>query len=222
MNRRILFAALMLFVNMMMAKSQEPETPRFLFQEGSLKVSGFGGPLAEFSAMDKEFALYNGGGGAVLINQTFFVGGYGIGLSSDHFRDDLGVITGIDHPKLYFHHGGLWLGYIYKHFKPVHAGLNVKIGGGEISLLDEYFPYDPFDDRAAVDKIFVVTPQIEVELSLTAWMKMNVGGGYRFVTGIDKAYQFPGEDEVLYYNRKSFNAPFLSLGFLFGWFNQAN
>ncbi|MFO7722315.1 MAG: hypothetical protein R6V49_03735 [Bacteroidales bacterium] len=220
MKKSILF----LFAGLLMPiclNAQEREEPRFLFSEGNLFLSGFGGPLAEFTLIGNDFALCNGGGGAFLVNQTFFFGGYGMGLSTSHYRDDMKDITGIDHPKLYFNHSGLWLGYIHNHFKPIHPALSVKLGGGEISLTDIYFHTTPFDERKGVDKVFVVTPQIEVEMNFTPWMKMNVGAGYRFVSGVDRLYQVTGHDPEMYYNAGDFSTPFLNLGFYFGWFNQS-
>jgi hypothetical protein len=201
--------------------AQENKEPRFLFSGGNLFLSGFGGPLAELTIVGDNFAVCNGGGGAFLINQAFFFGGYGMGLSTNHYRDDMADITGIDHPKLYFNHGGLWLGYIHKHYKPVHPAFSLKMGGGEISLTDIYFHATPFDERKGIDKVFVLTPQIELEMNFTPWMKMNIGAGYRFVSGVDKSYQITGHDPEMYYKAGDFSTPFLSLGFYFGWFNQS-
>jgi hypothetical protein len=201
--------------------SQENKAPRFLFGEGNLFLSGFGGSLTEITLLGDRFAIYNGGGGGLLVNQTVFIGGYGLGLSTNHYRDDMKDITGIDHPKLYFNHGGLWVGYIHQHYKPMHPSISLKVGGGEISLTDTYFHAAPFDERKGVDKVFVATPQIELEMNFVPWLKMNVGAGYRFVAGVDKSYQITGHDPQMYYNAKDFSSPFLSLGFYFGWFNQS-
>ncbi len=201
--------------------AQEAEKPRFLFGSENVVLSGFGGPLAEFCSIDQKFDLYDGGGGALLINQTWFIGGYGMGLATKHYREDLKDVTGIARPKLYFEHGGIWLGYIHQHYKPLHGGFSLKLGGGEISLVDEFFQYGPLDERKATDRIFVITPQLEGELSLAPWVKFNAGIGYRYVAGIDKKYQYPGQEEHLYYDKKHFSRPFFSAGFYFGYFNQS-
>jgi hypothetical protein len=214
--------ALLLTLNLFgSVEAQEPVKPTFLFGSAKVLLSGFGGPLAEFCSIDKKFALYKGGGGALLINQTWFIGGYGMELSTSHYREDLRDITGIDRPKLFFEHGGLWLGYIYRYKKPFHAGFSLKLGGGEISLVDEFFQYGPLDDRTAVDRIFVATPQLETELSLAPWIKFNAAIGYRYIAGMDKKYILSGGPEQMYYNRKDFSRPFLSAGFYFGYFNQS-
>ncbi len=215
-----LFALLMALMVLGGVSAQEPESPKFLFGSDKVLLSGFGGPLVEFCSIDKRFALYNGGGGALLINQTWFIGGYGMGIATAHYREDLKDITGINRPKLYFEHGGLWLGYIHRYQKTFHAGFSLKLGGGEISLVDEFFQYGPLDQRKAVDRIMVAIPQLEGEISLAPWVKFNMGIGFRYVSGIDKKYQVNGQEEIFYYDKKHFSRPFLSAGVYFGYFDQ--
>lgn len=207
-----------------MVNAQEDKKPQFLFQDGNMLVSGFGGPIAEFWIHDNSFAMSNGGGGAVLLNQRFFIGGYGMGLSTRHFREDLKGLSTVqmERPMVCFNHGGLWLGAVFMHHKTMHFGFSTKLGGGEIALIDEYFDSN-IDERKAVDKVFVVTPQIEFEMNLTPWMKFNAGLGYRYVGGIDRFYQYSNDDFLVhfYYDKHHFNAPFLSAGFQFGWFDQS-
>lgn len=219
--KQILNIMLIVVIGTSALKAQDDGISGFLFEEGNVLLSGFGGPLVELTLINGCFAVCSGGGGALLLNQSFFVGGYGMNLQTQHFREDLTQIVDIDKPMLYFNHGGLWMGYVHKHEKPLHFGFSVKVGGGEISLIDQYFNYPFIDERKAVDKVFVLTPQIEFEMNFTSWMKLNIGAGYRYVGGIDKAYQVTGQEIVMYYENKDFNTPFLSLGFLFGWFDQA-
>lgn len=196
--------------------------PRFLFQNGNVLLSGFGGVLSDISIVDNNLALYSGGGGAFLINQKLWIGGFGLGLTSRHFREDLKNIVDIDKPKLIFKYGGLWIGYIHKYYNPFHISVSLKAGGGQIALVDEYFHYTPFDDRKAVDKVFVISPAIELEINCTSWMKTSIGIGYRYVGGIDRAYRLNiNEEPVQYYDQNTFNYPYLRLGFLFGWFDQS-
>ena len=42
-------------------------------------ISGFGGPIIEISSLENEVVVSGGGGGALLLDQTFFVGLYGLG-----------------------------------------------------------------------------------------------------------------------------------------------
>ncbi|MEX2595412.1 MAG: hypothetical protein WEC59_00675, partial [Salibacteraceae bacterium] len=42
-------------------------------------ISGFGGLMTELSAVNNQAILSFGGGGGALIDQRFFIGGYGMG-----------------------------------------------------------------------------------------------------------------------------------------------
>lgn len=199
--------------------AQEDETPQYLFSSGNIHISGFGGPIVELTAINEQFAVFVGGGGGVLFNQTFFLGGYGEGLTTKHYMYNLKDRVGIDEPRISFGHGGLWLGYIHKYTKAVHAGLSTKLGWGQVALYDEYYTADHMDYKAS-DNVFVVIPQFEVELNLTSWFKLNVSAGYRVVTGLDKTYINSQGDRVNYYDSGKISSPEASITLLFGGFRK--
>jgi len=60
------------------------------------------------------------------------------------------------------------------------------------------------------DKIFLISPRIELEINITSWLKTNIGFGYNFVTGID----FDRFKEC------KFSSPQLSIGIYFGGFSD--
>lgn len=189
------------------AQENEMQT-EYLFDNKIFKsISGFGGPIIQFTKVNSEFAVFNGGGGAVLFNQTFFLGGYGMGLSTTHKYDisDSSIFKRQDKDELIFGHGGFWIGYINKHHKIIHWGASTKIGWGAISLYDPDFQIDD-ETNQAIDLINVITPMIECELNVTKWFKINGGLGYTFVNSIDKKY----------YKNSDFNYPVANLSLLFG------
>ena len=89
-----LFLALVL-----MAHSQSPKT---LIDTDPERISGFGSALFSFMPIDGKLAVLTGGGGAVIFDNTFFVGGYGLGMSGSR---DISV-DNIDY-NTHFGHGGL-------------------------------------------------------------------------------------------------------------------
>lgn len=217
MKKLVLTLALLLPLTVAIA--QEDGEPKFLFEGADISLSGFGGPIIEFSMIEGDFAVLNGGGGAVLFNQSFFIGGYGLGLSTNHMRPDLIDITGIERPRVSFGHGGFWLGYIHNPKNAIHFGASAKLGWGQISVYDEFFNYAEFDNFSGRDNIFAVNPQIEIEANFTSWMKVNIGVGYRLVAGIDKQYSLNGE-VMNYYDSKQYNTPYANVSLMFGWFNK--
>lgn len=189
------------------AYAQSEETSQFLLKS-PLKFSGFGAPIYEFSDINGDFTVATGGGGALLINQQIFIGLYGLG-SHHHTRV---VVDGeqFDRAKFHFGYGGLWLGYIHRSHELVHYGISTKIGGGHIELTDD--DQRIFDEEREIDHegVFVFTPQVEVEVNVLKWMKLNAGLGYRVVTEVDMAD----------FRNRDFSSLQGTFTLMFGWFNQ--
>jgi len=199
--------------------SQEEKEMQYLLSGPNRpSISGFGGPFVEFSAVEGDMAVFVGGGGALLLGQTFYIGVYGEGLTTSHYRYDLSDVTGIEEPKISLGHGGFWLGYIHDSFKAIHPAASLKIGWGQIALYDSYYSYDP-TDYVANDGIFVLIPQLEVEMNLTAWFKVNAGAGYRWMTGMDKQYSKDGTMHD-YFQSSDYNSFVGTISLLFGGFGN--
>jgi len=192
----------------------EGDTTQYLLTEKTV-LSGFGGPFVEFSSLNKQFAVCLGGGAAMIINQTLFIGGYFEGIVTNHYMKDIDTtIVQADKPKIAFEHGGIWLGYVYKPKKAIHGGLSMKLGWGEIDLKEgEGNPYSDYDYR---DRIFPIQPQAEMEFNMTDWFKINVGVGYRIVTGIDATYPVIDDDPVNFYEKNDFNSFVGTITLIFG------
>ena len=192
----------------------EEETIQTLLSD-EIVFSGFGSPFVEFSSVNDQFAVILGGGGGLMVNQSVFIGGYFEGLMTNHYREDLHTIVDTEKPKISFEHGGIWLGYVYKHQKAVHGGLSMKLGWGEIDLKDSENG-NPDSDYDYRDRIFNIQPQVEIEFNMTRWFKINVGAGYRFVTSIDATYGNSPGDQVDFYDKNDFNSPVGTISLIFG------
>ena len=210
-----LFFILSLFTGMkQLYAQQEEETTQSILSDKTV-LSGFGSPYVEFSSVNNQFAVCIGGGGALMIDHTFFIGGYFEGIMTNHYRQDLQTIVDAEKPKISLEHGGIWMGYVYKPKKAIHGGLSMKLGWGEIDLKDEGNgnPYSDYDYR---DRIFTVQPQVEVEFNMTKWFKINVGAGYRIVTGIDATYLDDQGNSMNFYSTSDFNSPVGTVALIFG------
>ncbi len=192
------------------AQAQDDEF-QYLFGQRDLSFSGFGGSIHEVSFIDGELAYSNGGGGALLINQKFFVGGYGMGLTSTHQLPQLNH----SNYEIDFGHGGLWIGYIHKHKEVIHFGGSLKLGGGQISISE----YKDWNKEYANDNIFVINPMIEAEMNITSWFKINVGAGYRLVGGVNNNKVSSVNGQVFNgFKGRDFSGSNINIGFLFGFF----
>lgn len=212
MKKQISIIFVLLTISIIKGQAQEGDSkePQFLFDSENIQISGFGGPAAGFSTLDNDFAVFTGGGGAMLINQKFFLGGYGEGLATQHHINEAHVSC-LDKNTIAFGYGGFWFGYIYKPHKLVHVNINTVAGWGGISLYDDEFDVANME-HCDKDIVFVVIPNIEMEVNLTSWMKFTAGAGYRFTSGISSPL----------YSQEMFNQPNIRLGVMFGNFSPKN
>lgn len=228
-NFKFYFVLTFLFMTTGVLMAQESEEPRYLIgnKDGEVNVSGFGSYFIGFSSLYGDVAVYNGGGGAVLLNQSVYFGGYGLGLSTRHGVESITLEDYDGHYETYddlntkFGHGGFWIGYLHKSYKPVHFGASTKIGWGSIALENDYV--DPnFNEysyyQIVTDNVFVINPQVEVELNLLRWFKINASAGWQFVTGVDKTYTNEAGESVQFFKASDFNKPMFNLAFMFGGF----
>lgn len=200
------------------AQDSEDKEVKTLFSSSDISFSGFGGPIVQFGTAEDGMGVFPGGGGALLINQKFFIGGYGMGLANSALHRNVEV-EGVKYDRLRtsFGHGGFWLGYIHNSQELLHLGFSSKFGWGELALYDDRFDFDHYD-YLANDIVFVVTPQVEVEMNITHWFKLNVGAGYQFVSGVGNQTWSDNGEKI--FEQKDFSTPQLTVGFLFGGFGS--
>ncbi|MCF8372648.1 MAG: hypothetical protein K9H64_13545 [Bacteroidales bacterium] len=210
MKKQILTLSAILLILTLPSQGQVGKYLDLLTYKG-VELSVFGGPSVEISAVNAEPAFANGGGGALLIDQKYFIGGYGTGMDNRLNSWDNKLNNDVD---MHFGHGGLWLGYINKHQDMVHFDGSVKMGMGNISI----FQSKHHDDKSN-DLVLVLTPQAECEINVTTWFKMNLSLGYRLVSGVnDNSYIYPDIDNFSGFAGNDFNSPVVGMSFLFGFF----
>ncbi len=162
-------------------------------------IGAFGGPITEFG-VGNDLNTSVGGGGAIVIN-SFFIGGYGLAAADfDRLYED-GDLEVLD-----IGHGGFWLGGTYQPHRLVHLYGSSRIGWGAINIdLDDNIPYRD------LDKIFVMTPELGVELNLTRWFRIAGTVGYRYVSGVNEDRGLKDDD---------FSGMIAGVTARFGWFGQ--
>ena len=197
------------------------------------KVSGFGTFSMDFMNVDQSFGLVMGGEGAVLINNSFYIGFYGRGLatmplySGTFYVDSLSANVNIDR-RLVFGHGGLFVGFILSPDKPIHFGFNTKFGMGGVGLVEDFYSnngnhndYYYNDNSVYAHPVYVITPQIDVEMNIAYWFKFKLSAGYQFVSSQTMKYNVLEDGKLIekeLFNTNKLSSPSISMGFVFGWF----
>lgn len=175
------------------------ESTNYLFG-GVNTASGFGGLMTELSWVKDRPIYCMGGGGGVIINQSIFLGGYGMGNIVDQ-----PMFTYLNTPVSFeFGHGGLWLGYNVMPKKVLHLSISSRFGWGGIGL------FDNLRNELVSDGVFVITPQVNAEVNLLPFMKASFGGGYRAVLGLNNPF----------FGANDLNSPTVNFGLYFGWFGD--
>ncbi|MEM9919092.1 MAG: hypothetical protein AAF990_13405 [Bacteroidota bacterium] len=164
-NLIFLVLSLMLLTTL---NAQQTET---LFNRARV-IGAFGAPIVEFGIGDGSKIGGSVGGGGALIIDNFFIGGYGMGSSDidDLFNDD--------EFELSLGHGGFWVGFTTPSHKLIHLYSSLKVGWGAINIRYSN------DDFEASDGVFVVTPDLGLEVNIFRWFRVGTTIGYRFVDGI--------------------------------------
>ncbi len=193
MQKQLLFLAVLLTATIGLQAQHET-----LFNQARV-VGAFGGPITEYG-LSNNLGTSVGGGGALVIN-SFFIGGYGMAsVDFDQLYEE-GDIDVLD-----IGHGGFWLGGTFQPHSLVHMYGSARLGWGAINIdLNGNTPY------RELDKIFVATPEIGLELNVTRWFRLAGTVGYRYVAGVNEDRGLTGDD---------FSGAIAGVTLRFGWFGR--
>ncbi|MDD2563108.1 MAG: hypothetical protein PHU27_02700 [Salinivirgaceae bacterium] len=118
--------------------------------------------------------------------------------------------------------GGLWLGYSFNHQKPVHFAVSIKSGIGALSVYPKNFERNDYS-WVYNDIVGMVEPEVQVELNLFRWWRMQFGVGYRYVFNIeDDTYFNAAGENKRYFENNDFSTPTIGFSMLFGNFGLKN
>lgn len=152
------------------------------------RTGAWGGPIFEYSNLDKDVQTTAGGGGALVLND-FYLGGYGMGkveFSTTFQTDDR-------KDNVNFKHGGFWIGYTPLQGKVIHPYASVRLGWGKAR-------FESIDLRnneklnSLKDNIFVTTPEVGLEVNVFSFFRIAATASYRWVNGIDSIPTYTDED----------------------------
>lgn len=167
-----------------------------LFGDRNVRFGGFGSPMVYYTSFNGESSALVGGQGALVINKAVYLGLGGFGFAT---HPDAGLATmdgALRDTDFEGGYGGALIGTILRSDDLIHSTADVLIGGGAVNRVrDEAFRHHDEDsdwnshrDRWEVqtDGYFVVQPMAHVEVNLLRWMRMDLGAGYRLVSGVSR------------------------------------
>ncbi|MFK7936671.1 MAG: hypothetical protein AB8G22_24370 [Saprospiraceae bacterium] len=144
-----------------------------------------------------------GGGGFGIVLSDFFIGGYGsAGANFDEliYNDDIETIE--------LAHGGLWFGFTpFQHYV-IHPFASVRTGWGGVGI--DVDDWDDWDDQDEFDSVFVVTPEVGLEVNVFRFMRIAGSVSYRQVNGINNSN----------YASDAFDGVGGRVALKFGWFGR--
>ena len=193
-------ASILLGAFLLLSTSGFAQETLFGRQHGT-RVSGFGAPIVEISEINGQVGTSVGIGGGLMLD-NFFIGIYGLG--SLH-----GLAPNIDQDQpidVFLTHGGIWTGFDIAPNQAVHITTQLRTGWGVALFNIE----EDLSDYELDDQVWVVTPEIGVEINMTHFFKIALTGGYRWVHDIDA----PG------YSSEDFASPVGSIALKFGSFRN--
>ena len=143
-----------------------------------IESGGFGGPVWKMTRLNGEAALIGGGRGGWIINHTFVIGGGGYSTLHDVKTDLIG--TGGKPLHLRMEYSGLELEVVGHSERVLHWTVQALFGGGRIRLRE----HDPGHETSS-DGFAVVDANVNAEVNVLQWLRVNAGAGYRLAFGIE-------------------------------------
>jgi len=173
------------------ANAQQDQEISTLFgnREGGIDHGGWGALTFGYSKVNDKDTYLMGARGGWLIDHHFTIGLAGNGIISDKEYYELDLEDPTKGFNLAGGYGGLFFEAIIAPNSPVHVTIPVIIGAGGISYIensswnDYNNNYEPYILDS--DAFFVFEPGLEIELNLVRFMRLSVGGSYRYTSKVD-------------------------------------
>lgn len=191
------FATLILVVALsipVMAQDNKQEVNTiFGGNNGQLSNGGWGGLTFGYTKINGQDTYLMGARGGWLVNHRLTIGLAGNGFISDKqydiiYYDNNGNLEE-GALNLTGGYGGLFLEATILPFSPVHITIPLIIGAGGVAYTRSWWENDydnNYYDNYTLDSdaFFVFEPGLEIEFNLIKFMRLGVGGSYRYTSRI--------------------------------------
>ncbi len=165
-------------------------------------IGFWGGPKIGLTMIDGQFGMLVGSEWLVTVNRNLALGGTGWNLVTN--VDTRDAIEDYSHLKLYY--GGFVIRYIAGTENATHMTAGLMLGGGSFSFRNEIFGSDDQDYKRS-DALYIVEPNVSLELNITRFFRVNLLGSYRLALDVDFEP----------YEMKDISGPTMGMFFKFGY-----
>lgn len=135
---------------------------------GESSNGGFGAIVFKGSGVNDQFAGFFGARGAWMIDHVFAIGAGGYVMGGGV---DVDGSTGAQSLKMWY--GGAEIEFISGWSEVYHFTFLTLIGGGSLDL------------EGQSDGIWAAEPAMNLEINVNSFLRLDFGGGYRFVWDVD-------------------------------------
>jgi hypothetical protein len=147
------------------------------------RLTGFGAPLVGITRVAGGTGVMIGGEGGAVLKHRFVLGAAGAGMVNDVAMPSSANLGAGTH-NIGFGYGGFWFAYIIGPEWIIHPSVGVMLGGGSISYqITDKAPGMPATH--AVSSFFQASPEIDADINVTRFLRIDVGVFYRIVAGVD-------------------------------------
>lgn len=161
-------------------------------QETLRNTCAFGGVTIHNTAVNEVWTLETGGFGGAFISNSVYVGGAGYGSTWHQEKNDY-----------HMGYGGLLLGYSWRKIDE-RSSLNFQLLSGYGGISEEL--EESVNEKS---NFWVIKPGVEVEFGVTNWLRIGIGGGYRWIHNTDLSAL----------SDRDLSVPYGNITFKFGNFN---
>lgn len=169
------------------ASAQRDEDISTIFgdKDGTIHHGGWGGLTFGYTNINEKDTYLMGARGGWLIDHHLTIGLAGYGFISDK---TFYIPEAVADASLAGGYGGLFLEANIAPFYPVHVTVPLIIGAGGIAYADQkWWEGHEYDDPASSidsDAYFVLEPGLEIEINLIQFMRLGIGGSYRYTSQV--------------------------------------
>lgn len=190
---------------------KEAEVSKTLLDRRTLTFSGYGAITNSYTYSAKNFTVYTGFKGALLINNTYAIGAFGLGLANNRSRSNFNSNKEYidEYPDFSIGFGGIYLERYFRTNEVINFSVGLGLGAGAITLSSSSDDNNAQSDSEDYKDIFFAAyPEAAVYVKITRWCRVGLTGSYIFTRKIN-SYGFTDSD---------FNSFTAGLVAQFGWF----